>query len=781
MQLPRGYGDYALEERLAAGEVCDVFVARWAGPPSDRPPRVALKVTHEDAGEAAHALLIAEAKLAERLSHPHIVRTLDHGLADGCAYQAMELCAGPTLAQVLADGTALGHAPRPEHALELARQLCDALAYAHGLDKPALHLRINPRNVLIDPAGRALLCDFSTPRGSDATLPGQAVGPPEDAGYLAPEQVTGQPVSGRADQFAVAAMLWEMLCARALFQDEREAERAHVLQPSRVGSGVPPLVDDTVLRALERDERKRFEDVAAFGTALAETLDVLDPDGSARDLGTWLGPILLGEPTLQDRTNPSPNLAATIEVDPDVGTVEVKSEELTLPGPASEEPVEESDEPTATVPVPRPAEADDEAETTARVAPSPSSAANDDDDETARVAVSPSADDGDGDAFDDGDPLDKTMPVVLSQTPDAEPTPEPDARREPARVTHIVTEAPAASPASGPNAWAIGGGALVIGLLGGGLIVWALRGAESPPPARDPPPAVEAAPVASGDDGDDDDGRPAPPTPSAETPSGRCGKAPFGDGYERAKKVVQQARVSLLQRDFVEAKRLLAESLDIAATSAAHYELGRLAVQAGDTERARRSLGCALVLAPESEEAQRAAVELAQLDRPGDTPAARPRDGVQPAAARATRKRKASDLSRPVALAKLKSCASPCARLLVDALSRREGEQLDDNLAFAVEECLDQCKTLASRRVGKELSRTAARAALRGDLDAAEEAALRGLKLSPDDVALHRLLGTVYRRQGKKARARKHFRRYLALSPGAADAPTIKDYLKDMD
>jgi len=753
MQLPMRLGEYTLVEPLARGESTDVFVARWDGPPTDDPVRVAIKVSRDDATADTRQLLLREATLARRLVHPNIVRTLAFGEQDGRAYQVMELGDGPSLASLLAEGTALGLAPTPVQALEVALQVAAALRYAHGLDDHILHLRVNPRNILLTREHRVLLTDFAVPRTADATLPGKALGPPEDVGYLAPEQITGLPVDERADQFAVAAVLWELLCGRALFRNEREAEQATALQPSRVKSGAPPLIDDVVLRALERDPTLRFESVEDFSAALDEASSVLAPEQGERSLGLWIDRVLAGDRGPLDSTRPEPLDGPTLEATPDVT-------ERNIIAAVSDEDLEGTD---LTLPVPAAPRGD---------------------------AESPDA---------DLDPSESSMPALLSvqarrhpvvvDNDDAQTVPiklpltesTAEAKTEANEYATRTAAAPVAAAPGGPSLALVGGGALALGLAIGALAVWALR--DKPADLRQPPSTAAAAANAVGD-GDTattpEEATPPPSseTPSAEAPSGRCGKTPVGGASERASGLVAEARGALLDRDFIEATRLLTASLQIAATSAAHYELGRLAIRADDIEGARRSLGCALVLAPESEDAQRAAVELARLSVGGEYEAGKGQAGAK--VDRRARGRRPAALPRDAALDRLSKCDSPCARLLVDAVGRRTGENLDQNLVFAVEECLGQCKVMASGRVAQELLRTATRAVFRGDLKAATRAAQRGLALAPNNAALHRVLGTVYKKQERKGLARKHLTRYLELKPQAKDAATIRSYLKEL-
>jgi serine/threonine-protein kinase len=743
MEQPERLGDYALTERLARGDTTEVWEARWEGPPGDGPERVCVKVVRAErrADKGESKLLLREATLARRLDHPNIGRTIALGDEDGVGFQVMELVDGPSLAALLASARARGQRPTPAQALQLVRPLCEALVYAHGLADHVFHLRVNPRNVLIEPPDGLKLIDFSVPRGVDATMPGTSLGPPEDVGYLAPEQILGLAVDGHADQFAVAAILWEAMIGEPLFADAREAEQARVPRASERRMGLPASVDALLERALQRAPDDRFDDMSEMLGALDEALAELEPSEAKRAAAPWIAKVL-SRPE-DEATRPDTNQA----------TASSQTVEATIPGTGDrtlDPPVDATEEALPT------ASTDDATASQARAEPAPPAEEHTDKvkpdelfDELGQTLVEETVDSSD------------TMRMPVSPAMETRTT--PGTASKPA-VTHIITQSPAEPSRAGPSIAVVAGVALVAGLVVGGVVVFLARSSPAPAPA-----VAAAIPIVPDDaalsgqepvSDDEDDG-----------PAG-CGRPPIGEAYERSRVVVADARAALDRRDFVEAKRLLRGTLRNASTSAAHYELGRIAAIEGDVEAARKAFGCALVLAPESQDAQRAGEELAKLSGVSVPVDKRGRGRGRKAA------RKTATIDREVALKQLRSCKSPCARLLVDALRRRSTDHVDENLAFATERCLDQCRDTASAKVAKELSRTAARAALRGDLKGAERAARKGLELNPDDPALHRLLGTVYRKQGKKTRARRHFSRYLELAPAAKDAATVRKYLK---
>jgi len=145
-----------------------------------------------------------EVRLARRVTHKNVARTYDLGEADGQRFLTMELVEGQTLGALL-DGQKLSIA----RTIEIAQSICEGVAAAH--DAGVVHRDLKPENVAIAPDGRVVVMDFGIARhvGETSERAGFIVGTPE---YMAPEQAQGAPdVDGRADQYAIGTMMFEML------------------------------------------------------------------------------------------------------------------------------------------------------------------------------------------------------------------------------------------------------------------------------------------------------------------------------------------------------------------------------------------------------------------------------------------------------------------------------------------------------------------------------------------------------------------------------------------
>ncbi|MFO0761280.1 MAG: protein kinase [Byssovorax sp.] len=260
--------------------------------------RVALKIISEDsASPESNARLLREAKAAAALDHPNAVSIFDVGDAEGTPYIVMELVPGETLRAGIGVGT-IDLATRLAWLTDVAR----ALAAAHK--KGLVHRDIKPENVMIREDGLVKVLDFGIARRAAGSVdPGAATQSPALATltvkgdrlgtplYMAPEQIKGDNLDGRADQFAWGVMAFELLTGTlpwrggvdalavvaSILTDDPPEERLD-------GAKVPAPVKAAVLRALEKKPAARFPSMDALLAALegkeapaSDAPKVLDP------------------------------------------------------------------------------------------------------------------------------------------------------------------------------------------------------------------------------------------------------------------------------------------------------------------------------------------------------------------------------------------------------------------------------------------------------------------------------------------------------------------------
>lgn len=167
---------------------------------------VAVKIlTAEGARDAdTKARFLQEARMAGNITHDNIIRIHDYGEQGGRPYIVMEFLTGEDLAKAIKNGHTGDLASR----LRIAVQIARALGHVH--QQGIIHRDIKPENIHIDTTGRVRLMDFGIAKAKDMNLTrtGFAVGTPY---YMAPEQVLGKPVTGQADVYAFALVMYELL------------------------------------------------------------------------------------------------------------------------------------------------------------------------------------------------------------------------------------------------------------------------------------------------------------------------------------------------------------------------------------------------------------------------------------------------------------------------------------------------------------------------------------------------------------------------------------------
>jgi serine/threonine-protein kinase len=261
-------GRYRIEGVLGEGGMATVYLAE----DEKHQRKVAVKVMRPELAATLGAdRFLREVQIAAKLQHPHVLPLFDSGESNGLLYYVMPLVEGETLKDRLAREGALA----PDEALRLAREIADALAYAHK--RGIIHRDIKPANILLS-EGHALVADFGIARavedgsGQSLTKTGLAVGTPQ---YMAPEQATGErDVDGRADLYATGAILYEMLTgeppftganARVILTKSLTEKPKPVTQ---VRAGLLPVLDVVVQKALAKSADDRYASAADFVAAL---------------------------------------------------------------------------------------------------------------------------------------------------------------------------------------------------------------------------------------------------------------------------------------------------------------------------------------------------------------------------------------------------------------------------------------------------------------------------------------------------------------------------------
>ncbi len=269
---------YQIQRELGQGGMAKVFLARDLKYERE----VAVKVLRPDlAREVGPARFLREIQIAARLHHPHILPLYDSDQADGMVYYVMPYIEGESLKQRLARERQLPVA----QALQIAREVADALSYAHSCN--VVHRDIKPANILLD-AGHALVADFGIARavGAGDTTTGHIVGTPA---YMSPEQVdSSQYLDGRTDIYSLGCVLFEMLVGEPPFRGSTLtaviANRlsSPVPSPRAFRELVPDAVDAAVRKAMANLPADRFTTAGQFAEALGTSATVAIAVGAAQ-------------------------------------------------------------------------------------------------------------------------------------------------------------------------------------------------------------------------------------------------------------------------------------------------------------------------------------------------------------------------------------------------------------------------------------------------------------------------------------------------------------------
>jgi serine/threonine-protein kinase len=258
--------------------------------------------------EFLRSRLFRDARAAAVLKHPNIVGIHDVFEDGGRAYVVMEYVEGNSLSALLKTN------PLPDTAttLKVLRQMADALDYTHS--RGVIHRDIKPANVMIDAAGAAKIMDFGIARISDTrtcTPTGMVMGTVE---YMAPEQIRGETVDGRADQFALAVVAYQMMTGSTLFGPHTMATLTYKIvneappPPSTRNAAIPPGVDAVLARALAKTPDERFTKCCEFVDALAQAFSGVTATPAVQPLPVAAQPTqpLAAQPVLPAPTPAAP-------------------------------------------------------------------------------------------------------------------------------------------------------------------------------------------------------------------------------------------------------------------------------------------------------------------------------------------------------------------------------------------------------------------------------------------------------------------------------------------
>jgi len=282
-ELLEHLGKYPIVREIGSGATSRVYLARDTF--ADR--EVAIKVFLFDENinpqteRMMHKAFLAEAALAGKLSHPHIVEILDAVAEPEHSYLVMEFVPGTTL-EAHADVTNLLPLNK---VVEIIFKCIRALEYAfqHGV----IHRDIKPGNILLSKSGDTKVSDFGASfqqRRDQDTTQLTGVGSPA---YMSPEQIRTEDVTHQTDIYSLGVVMYRLLTGRLPYEANTQAGLSYAIlntppsRPATLRPDLPPLLDEIVMKAIEKNTAARYKTWLDFGKDLSQAFTTLRLSGAS--------------------------------------------------------------------------------------------------------------------------------------------------------------------------------------------------------------------------------------------------------------------------------------------------------------------------------------------------------------------------------------------------------------------------------------------------------------------------------------------------------------------
>lgn len=280
---PQRLGPYELSSHIATGGMAEVYVARREGPHGFQKTVAVKRIIPQLAQDPEFvAMFVDEARVSAHLSHPNIVQVFDFGEDEGELYMAMEFVQGTSTAKLIRAISGRPQLLPLDATFHLILSVLRALDYAHtavdeeGTGLHLVHRDVSPGNILLHASGAVKLTDFGIARAARIerrTDAGQLKG---KLGYMSPEQVVGRELDPRSDLFTLAVVFAELLTGEPLFAGQNELDVLMRIRDADLRildrAHIPEDVRSVLLQALARKPKDRFEDAAAFASALEDVI-----------------------------------------------------------------------------------------------------------------------------------------------------------------------------------------------------------------------------------------------------------------------------------------------------------------------------------------------------------------------------------------------------------------------------------------------------------------------------------------------------------------------------
>lgn len=299
--FPQDFGQYTLHELIGRGGMAEIYRASMPGIGGFE-KTVAIKkiLPHLAEDEEFTTMLVDEANIIESLDHSNIAQVFDLGKLDGSYYIAMEYIHGVDLSEIIDELEKRGEFLPIPHVIYITSSICAGLHFAHsktdedGHPLNIIHRDISPHNIRLSFAGEVKIIDFGVAKAADreartkmGVIKGKLL-------YMAPEQAQAEELDGRADLFATGLCTYKMLTGTLPFEGENEFQvynnvlEQEITPPIELRPEIPEKLDRIVMKLLQRDPEKRYQDGYSAKQDLDKLLHEIDPGYTVHRLSEFV-------------------------------------------------------------------------------------------------------------------------------------------------------------------------------------------------------------------------------------------------------------------------------------------------------------------------------------------------------------------------------------------------------------------------------------------------------------------------------------------------------------
>ncbi len=302
MSAVEQFGKYLLLEKIAAGGMAEVYLAKSTGATGLNKFFAIKRILPQfSSNEEFVAMFKDEANVAINLNHSNVVSIFDFGIERSQFYLVMDYVEGRNLRQIINELKKTNKHFKIEQALFMIKEASAGLDHAHrctdsksGRPLNITHRDMSPQNIMVSFEGEVKVIDFGIAKAEteqEETKAGTLKG---KFGYMSPEQAEGEKIDPRTDVFALGIVLWELLANDRLFTGSNEAAILRKVRdcqiPSirKVNPTISPELERIVMKALAKDRNIRYQTAGNFHKDLNRFLNTQYPEFSPQDFGLFI-------------------------------------------------------------------------------------------------------------------------------------------------------------------------------------------------------------------------------------------------------------------------------------------------------------------------------------------------------------------------------------------------------------------------------------------------------------------------------------------------------------